>query len=168
MENFTSSKIYQLLVSRKRHDLIERVQKLDWYVIDDIKKAYYEELSEKTDFEIDEIISVIEMELLPIKNAMNIIPKTVGHARDLLMMISLEAESDDQMLIQKILRMTDEESSDIDILQGMSAVALISESNEKYASIVVECGNFIVESMSFLDDSIDLKLGADQIDKINI
>lgn len=167
-ESLANSEILKGLTEAGRQDLVDGIIGVDgWKYIDQAKLVYFNILQSKTKMSEEEILPLVEMGFIPLLTQMNLVPLNIVNTREILFKMRKEATPRDIKLIDRILLMTEDTSSDIDIVNGMSAVIKLAEGSEPYARIVTECGNFILESMTFTDEPIDLD-HFDQIQSLNI
>jgi hypothetical protein len=169
MANSSTSEVYQILTSTGHSDLVEQLKSKDgWRALNEAKLAYFEILSSKLRLDEDKVLALVDMTFLPMMTEMGIVPRTVVEARDILLRMEKEADCiRDQKLIRRIVNITNDTSSDLDVVDGMSAIIKIAEADKPYSRIVSECGNFIIESMSFMEEPVDVEL-ADTVQKLNV
>lgn len=161
--------IYRMLSEMGRADLVEKLKSENgWKAVNEAKMVWFDALSPKVMLNEEALLSLIDMDFIPMMTEMGIVPRTVVEARDILIRMQKEADNPrDRKLIQRIIDITNDTSSDLDVINGMSAIIKIAEADKPYSRVVSECGNFLIESMAFMEEPVDLEL-ADTAQKLNV
>ena len=170
MEAFDQSNIAKQLIAAGRNDLVIALKdKNGWQSVNEAKVVYTDVIRKKKGMSLDDALTIVDMEFFPIMEYHGVIPHSVKNARDILTMIKDSVTVKKNVkLIQKVIRMTDENCTDMDVIEGMDAVIKIAELGEPYSRIVSECGSYIIESMTIMDESIDVATQVGEIQNINV
>lgn len=172
MATSSDNEIFRALQAAGRQDLVDQLKSKDgWKAVSQAKLVYFDVIANKTELSFDEVLTMVDMDFIPLLTSMDVVPKTVGNARDILTKMrdaaSAEGKDHHAMLIQRIINITNERATDIDVLDGMSASIEVAEADEVYSQIVSECSNFIVKSMAFMEEPIDVEL-VEKMQSINV